>query len=99
MQCDNHCGKSWDVLHLNDMICAQTQAWANKQGSTDLLEWMREMCCWGSEPEVKMVTREQAFQFGRLVVLEMWREVMKEWRRLDHLMNKLVVSARFFESF
>ena len=53
------------------MICAQTQAWANKQESTDLPEWMREMYCQGSEPEVKMATREHAFQFGRLVTLEM----------------------------
>ena len=37
-----------------------------------------------------MVTGEQAFQFGRLVALEMWREVMKERRRLDCLMDKLV---------
>ena len=37
-----------------------------------------------------MVTGERAFQFGRLVVLEMWREVMKERRRLDRLMDKLV---------
>ena len=69
MQCDNHQGESWDDLHLNDMICAQTQAWANKQELMDLPEWMKEMCHWGSEPEVKMVTREQAFQFGRLVTL------------------------------
>ena len=89
MQCDNHHGKSWDNLRLNDMICAQTQAWTNKQESMDLPEWMREMCCQGTDPEVKMVTREQAFQFGRLVALEMWREVMKE-RRLDWLMDKLV---------
>ena len=92
MQHDNHCGESWDDLHLNDMICAQTQAWANKQKSTNLLEWMREMCHRGSEPEVKMVMGEQAFQFGRLVALEMWREVMKERRRLDWLMDKLVES-------
>ena len=78
MQHNNHCGESWDDLRLNNMICAQTQAWANKQESTDLPEWMRETCHWGSEPEVKMVTGEQAFQFGRLVALEMWREVMKE---------------------
>ena len=90
MQHDNHRGESWDDLHLNDMICAQTQAWANKQESTDLPEWMREMCRWGSGPEVKMVTGERAFQFGRLVALEMWREVMKERRRLDRLMDKLV---------
>ena len=89
MQCDNHHGKSWNDLHLNDMICAQTQAWANKQESTDLPEWMREMCRRGSDPEVKMMTGERAFQFGRLVALEMWREVMKE-RRLDQLMDKLV---------
>ena len=89
MQRDNHHGESWDNLRLN-MICAQTQAWANKQELTDLPEWMREMCCQGSEPEVKMVTREQAFQFGRLVALEMWREVTKERRRLDQLMDKLV---------
>ena len=37
-----------------------------------------------------MVTGERAFQFGRLVALEMWREVMKERRRLDRLMDKLV---------
>ena len=37
-----------------------------------------------------MVTGEQAFQFGRLVALEMWREVMKERRRLNCLMDKLV---------
>ena len=37
-----------------------------------------------------MVTGEQAFQFGRLVALEMWREVTKERRRLDRLMDKLV---------
>ena len=90
MQHNNHCGESWDNLCLNDMICAQTQAWANKQESTDLPEWMREMCHWGSEPKVKMVTGEQAFQFGRLVALEMWREVMKERRRLNRLMDKLV---------
>ena len=90
MQHDNHCGESWDDLCLNDTICSQTQAWANKQELMDLLEWMREMCCWDSEPEVKMVTGEWAFQFGRLVVLEMWREVMKERRRLDRLMDKLV---------
>ena len=90
MQRDNHHGESWDNLHLNNMICAKTQAWANKQESTNLLEWMREMCRQGSEPEVKMVTREQAFQFGRLVALEMWREVTKERRRLDWLMDKLV---------
>ena len=90
MQRDNHCGESWDDLHLNDMICAQTQAWANKQESTDLPEWMREMCRQGTNPEVKMVTGERAFQFGRLVALEMWREVTKERRRLDRLMDKLV---------
>ena len=90
MQCDNHRGESWDDLRLNDMICAQTQAWANKQELMDLPEWMREMCRRGSDPEVKMVTGEQAFQFGRLVALEMWREVTKERRRLDRLMDKLV---------
>ena len=90
MQCDNHRGESWNDLRLDDMICAQTQAWANKQESTDLPEWMREMCCRGSDPEVKMVTGEWAFQFGRLVALEMWREVTKERRRLDRLMDKLV---------
>ena len=90
MQRDNHCGKSWDDLHLNDMICAQTQAWANRQESTDLPEWMREMCHQGVDLEAKMVTGEQAFQFGRLVALEMWREVMKERRHLDCLMDKLV---------
>ena len=37
-----------------------------------------------------MVTGEQAFQFGCLVALEMWREVMKERRRLNRLMDKLV---------
>ena len=37
-----------------------------------------------------MVTEERAFQFGRLVALEMWREVTKEKRRLDWLMDKLV---------
>ena len=37
-----------------------------------------------------MVTREWAFQFGRLVALEMWREVMEGRRRLNHLMDKLV---------
>ena len=90
MQRDNHHGESWNDLRLNDMICAQTQAWANKQESTDLPEWMREMCRWGSDPEVKMVTGERAFQFGRLVALEMWREVTKERKRLDWLMDKLV---------
>ena len=90
MQRDNHRGESWNDLRLNDMICAQTQAWANKQESTDLPEWMREMCRRGSDPEVKMVTGERAFQFGRLVALEMWREVTKERRRLDRLMDKLV---------
>ena len=90
MQRDNHCGESWDDLHLNDMICAHTQAWANEQESTDLPEWMREMHCWGTDPEVKMVTGEWAFQFGGLVALEMWREVTKERRRLDRLMDKLV---------
>ena len=90
MQKDNHHGESWDNLHLNDMICAQTQAWANKQESTNLLEWMREMCHWGVDLEVKMVTGEQVFQFGHLVALEMWREVMKERRHLDWLMDKLV---------
>ena len=90
MERDNHRGESWNDLHLNDMICAQTQAWANKQESTDLPEWMREMCRRGLDPEVKMVTREWAFQFGRLVALEMWREVTKERRRLDRLMDKLV---------
>ena len=90
MQYNNHHGESWDNLCLNDMICAQTQAWANKQESTNLLEWMREMCHQGSEPKVKMVTGEQAFQFGRLVALEMWRGVMKERRRLDRLMDNLV---------
>ena len=59
MQRDNHRGESWDDLCLNDMICAQTQAWANKQESTDLPEWMREMCCRGTDLEVKMVTRER----------------------------------------
>ena len=59
MQCNNHHGESWNDLHLNDMICAQTQAWANKQESTDLPEWMREMCHRSSDPEVKMVTRER----------------------------------------
>ena len=48
------------------------------------------MCRQGTDPEVKMVTGERAFQFGRLVMLEMWREVMKERRRLDRLMDKLV---------
>ena len=90
MQRDNHRSESWDNLHLNNMICAQAQAWANKQESTDLPEWMREMCRWGLDPEVKMVTRERAFQFGRLVALEMWREVTKERRRLNQLMDKLV---------
>ena len=90
MQRDNHRGESWNDLRLNDMICAQTQAWANKQESTDLPEWMREMCRQGSDPEVKMVTGERAFQFGRLVALEMWREVTKERKRLDRLMDKLV---------
>ena len=33
---------------------------------------------------------QRAFQFGRLVALEMWREVTKERRRLDRLMDKLV---------
>ena len=90
MQRDNHQGESWDNLHLNNMICAQSQAWTNKQESTDLLLWMREMCHWGVDPEVKMVTGEWAFQFGRLVALEMWREVTKERKRLDWLMDKLV---------
>ena len=90
MQHNNHCGESWDDLCLNDMICAQTQARANKQELMDLPEWMREMCHWGTDPKVKMVTKEQAFQFGRLVALEMWREVTKERRRLDQLMDKLV---------
>ena len=90
MQRDNHRGESWNDLRPNDMICAQTQAWANKQESMDLPEWMREMCHRGSDPEVKMVTGERAFQFGRLVALEMWREVTKERRRLDRLMDKLV---------
>ena len=90
MQRDNHRGESWNDLRLNDMTCAQTQAWANKQELTDLPEWMREMCRRGSDPEVKMVTGERAFQFGRLVALEMWREVTKERKRLDWLMNKLV---------
>ena len=90
MQHDNHRGESWDNLRLNDTICAQTQAWANKQELTDLPEWMREMCHQGIDPEVKMVTGERAFQFGRLVALEMWREVMKERRRLNWLMDKLV---------
>ena len=90
MQRDNHCGESWDNLCLNNMICAQTRAWANKQELTDLPEWMREMCCRGTDPKVKMVTRERAFQFGQLVALEMWREVMKERRRLNRLMDKLV---------
>ena len=90
MQRNNHRGESWNDLRLNDMICAQTQGWANKQESTDLPEWMREMCRRGLDPEVKMVTRERAFQFGRLVALEMWREVSKERKRLDRLMDKLV---------
>ena len=90
MQRDNHRGESWDDLHLNNMICAQTQAWANKQESTDLPEWMREMCHQGVDLEVKMVTGEQVFQFGHLVALEMWREVMKERRRLNRLMDMLV---------
>ena len=90
MQRDNHQSENWDNLHLNDMICAQSQAWANKQESTDLPGWMREMCRWGVDPKAKMVTGEQAFQFGRLVALEMWREVTKERRRLDCLMDKLV---------
>ena len=90
MQCDNHHDESWDNLRLNDMICAQTQAWANKQELMDLPEWIREMCCRGMDPEVEMVTGEWAFQFGRLVALEMWREVMKERRRLNQLMDKLV---------
>ena len=90
MQKDNHRGKSWDNLCLNDMICAQTQAWANKQELTNLPEWMREMCCRGVDLEVKMVTGEQVFQFGHLVALEMWREVIKERRHLDWLMDKLV---------
>ena len=72
------------------MICAQTQAWANKQEATDLPEWMRGMCRWGTDPKVRMVTGERAFQFGRLVALEMWREVTKERRRLNRLMDKLV---------
>ena len=71
MQRDNQQGESWDDLHLNNMICAQSQVWANKQESTDLPECMREMCCWGVDPGAKMVTGEQAFQFGRLVALEM----------------------------
>ena len=90
MQKDNHHGESWGDLHLNDMICAQTQAWANKQESTDLPEWMREMCHQGVDLEAKMVTGDQAFQFGCLVALEMWREVTKDRRCLDWLMDKLV---------
>ena len=90
MQRDNHRGESWNDLCLPNMICAQSQAWANKQESTNLLEWMREMCRWGVDPEAKMVTGERAFQFGRLVALEMWQEVTKERRRLDRLMDKLV---------
>ena len=89
MQRDNHWSESWDNLHLNDMICAQSQAWAHKQESTDLPEWMREMCRWGVDPEVKMVMGERAFQFGRLVTLEMWREVPKVRRQLNHLMDWL----------
>ena len=90
MQRNNHRGESWDDLCLNNMICTQTQAWANKQELTDLPEWMREMCHRGTDPDVKMVTGERAFQFGRLVALEMWREVTKERRRLEWLMDKLV---------
>ena len=37
-----------------------------------------------------MVTGKWAFQFGCLVALEMWREVTKERRHLNHLMDKLV---------
>ena len=37
-----------------------------------------------------MVTSEWVFQFSRLVALEMWRELTKEQRRLDQLMDKLV---------
>ena len=90
MQKGNHCGESWNDLCLNDAIIAQSQAWANKQELTDLPEWMGEMCCKGIEPEVKMVTGKWVFQFGHLVALEMWREVIKERRRLDWLMDKLV---------
>ena len=72
------------------MICAQSQAWANKQESTDLPGWMREMCHQGVDPEAKMVMGEWAFQFGRLVTLEMWTVVMKERRRLYQFMDKLV---------
>ena len=83
MQKDNHCGESWSNLCLNDAIIAQSQAWANKQESTDLPEWMREMCQKGVDPEAKMVTGGWAFQFGHLVALEMWRKVTKERRHLD----------------
>ena len=37
-----------------------------------------------------MVMGEWAFQFRRFVAVEMWREVTKERRRLDHLVDKLV---------
>ena len=90
MQKDNHRGESWSNLHLNDAVIAQSQAWANKQELTNLPEWMREMCQKGVDPEAKMVTSERAFQFGHLVALEMWREVTKERRRFNHLMDKLV---------
>ena len=44
----------------------------------------------GIDLKAKMVTGEQVFQFRCLVALEMWREVTKERRHLDRLMDKLV---------
>ena len=83
-------GKSWADLHLNNAIISQSCAWGNEQERTDLLEWMREMCCCGNKPEVKMVTREWAFQFACLVALEMWKEVKKERMQVNWLIDQLV---------
>ena len=71
-------GESWANLCLNYTIISQSWAWGNEQERTNLPEWMREMCCWGNKSEVKMVTGEWEFQFTRLVVLEMQKEVKKE---------------------
>ena len=83
-------GESWADLHLNDTIISQSHAWGNEQERTDLLEWMREMCRWGNKPKVKMVAGEWVFQFTRLVVLEMWKEVKRERMQTNQLMDQLV---------
>ena len=82
--------ESWANLCLNDALVSQSHAWGNKQEQTNLPEWIREMCHWGNEPELKMLNGEQAFQFTHLVALEMWKEVKRERTQTDQLIDQLV---------